>query len=558
MKPVLLRCVVVAVAVALPLPVASQSLVEVARKEKERRRQIQAARSQVAAGKERASPGKPVTTSAANRTATQHPAKAKATGAPPVRTVPTAASSGVAIQPAVYVEDPGETPVVERDALAAKTSFAVDIDHGLAQRDSAELEALLALANKYARSGDYEAARAEYKSVLERNASNVDALVGVAQTYHWAGAGELAREWYENALRVEPDSTAAQIGLGYVELWSEPAAAESRAQRLEQQLPGNDDVQRLQRESRNARAPEVMLSYDQLSDTNGNALDTTWVESGFWLFDTGHLRIGAARYGMDFKAEPLYGTLGRGSIGSMYGALSVSAAPGQEVNFRMGVDRRNNTLGVTDYVAIGGASWEFGLGRRWGGNLRFDRDSFRYTTQALDEGILLNAASGTVTGRIAENWVVDGTVGYWDINDNLARDNSRFDVQTGIRYRKLVTPKLPIEAGYVFRHFGFEQDFGASFFSPSSYRAHFGQFKASGDLGSLADFQLQFDTGIQSYDEVSNEPLLAGMGMLGVKLGGGYRLEVFGIRGDYLLLSDFAVTTEQLGIRFRWKGGEAR
>jgi len=558
MKPVLLRCVVVALAVALPFPAASQSLAEVARKERERRRQIQIARSQVDAGKERASPGKPVTKSAATRTATKPPAKAEATAALPVRTVPTAASPGVAILPAVYVEELGVKPVVKHDALAAKASFAVDIDPGRARRDSAELEALLALANKYARSGDYQAARAEYKSVLERNASNVDAIVGVAQTYHWAGAGELAREWYENALRVEPDSTAAQIGLGYVELWSEPAAAESRARRLEQQLPGNDDVERLQRESGNARAPEVMLSYDQLSDTNGNALDTTWVESGFWLFDTGHMRIGAARYGMDFNGEPLFGAQGRGSIGSMYGALSVSTAPGQAVNFRLGVDRRNNTLGVTDYVAIGGASWEFGLGRRWGGNLSFDRDSFRYTTQALDEGILLNAVSGTLTGRIAESWVVDGTVGYWDINDNLARDNSRFDVQTGIRYRKLVTPKLPIEAGYVFRHFGFDQNFGASFFSPASYRAHYGQFKASGDLGSIADFQLQLDTGIQSYDQVSNEPLLAGLGMLGFKLGSGYRLEVFGVRGDYLLLSDFAVTTEQVGIRFRWKGGEAR
>ena len=558
MKPVLLRCVVVAVAVALPLPAASQSLAEVARKERERRRQIQAARSQVDAGKERASPSKPVTKSAATRTATKHLAKAEATGAPPVRTVPTAASPGVATLPAVYVEESGVTPVVERDALAAKASFAVDIDHGLAQRDSAELEALLALANNYARSGDYEAARAEYKSVLERNASNVDALVGVAQTYHWAGAGELAREWYEDALRVEPDSTAAQIGLGYVELWSEPAAAESRAQRLEQRLPGNDDVERLRRESRSARAPEVMLSYDQLSDSNGNNLDTAWIETGFWLFEAGHLRIGAARYGMDFIGEPLFGTPGRGSIGSMYGALSVSAAPGQAVNFRLGVDRRDNTFGVTDYVGIGGASWEFGLGRRWGGNLSFDRDSFRYTTQALDEGILLNAVSGTVTGRIAGNWIVDGTVGYWDINDNLARENSRFNVQTGIRYHKLVRPTQLIEAGYVFRHFGFDQNFGASFFSPASYQAHYGQFRASGDLGSIADFQLQLDTGIQSYDQVSNEPLLAGLGMLGFKLGGGYRLEVFGIRGDYLLLSDFAVTTEQVGIRFRWKGGEAR
>jgi tetratricopeptide (TPR) repeat protein len=457
------------------------------------------------------------------------------------------------------VETSDVTPIVERDRAQADAEPSLDLhEDRAAQRDPTDLEARLGLASTYARSGNYKAARGEYKNVLDRDPSNVTAIVGVAQTYHWAGAGELAREWYETALRVEPDSTAAQIGLGYVELWSDPAAAESRAQRLEQRLPGNADVERLRQESRSARAPEVMLSYDQLSDSNGNGLDTAWIETGLRLFDAGHLRIGAARYGMDFKGEPLYGTLGRGSIGSMYGALSVSAAPGQEVIFRLGVDRRNSTFGVTDYVGIGGASWEFGLGRRWGGSLRFDRDSFRYTTQALDEGIILNATSGTVTGRIAENWVVDGTVGYWDINDNLARDNSRFDVQTGIRYRKLVTRTLPIEAGYVFRHFGFEQDFGASFFSPSSYRAHFGQLKASGDLGSLADFQLQLDTGIQSYDEVSNEPLLAGMGMLGLKLGSGYRLEVFGIRGDYLLLSDFAVTTEQLGIRFRWKGGEAR
>ncbi len=544
MKPVVLRFVVVAAAVALPLPAGSQSLAEVARKEQERRRQLQAARAQADAGK--------------HKSQRKSPAMADSRGTTPARTEPTPSrhsappseSAGFATLPAGYAETIGEMPVAGRDAASANSGSPLGAPGDLGMR--------LSRASTHARGGNYEAARAEYKGILDQDATNIDAIVGIAQTYHWAGAGELAREWYESALQVDPDSTAAQIGLGYVELWSEPAAAESRAQKLEKRLPGNDDVERLQRESRRARAAEVMVSYDQLSDSNGNNLDTAWIETGFWLFRSGHLRVGAARYDMDFTGEPLLGTAGRGSIGSMYGVLSVSAAPGQAFNFRLGVDRTNNTLGATDYAAIGGVSWEFGLGRRWGGDLRFDRDTFRYTTQALDEGIILNAASGTVTGRIAENWTVDGTVGYWDIDDHLARENSRFDLQTRIRYRKLVTPTLPIEAGYVFRHFGFDQDFGASFFSPSSYRAHYGQFRASGDLGSFADFQVQFDAGIQSYDEVSNEPLLAALGMLGFKLGSGYRLEVFGVRGDYLLLSDFAVTTEQFGIRFRWKGGAGR
>ncbi len=468
----------------------------------------------------------------------------------------TAISPGFATLPVVYVETPAVTPDFEGDAALSKT--ATHTGGSFTQNDATDVEARLSRANSYAQSGNYEAARSEYRNVLEQDASSVDALVGIAQTYHWAGAGELAREWYERALRVEPDSTAAQIGLGYVELWSEPAAAEGRARSLEQQLPGNEHVEQLRRESERARAPEVMLSYDQLSDSNGNGLDTAWIETGLWLFRSGQLRVGAARYAMDFGGEPLYGTLGRGSIGSIYSAFSVSASPGQALNFRLGADRRIDTFGVTDYVAIGGFSWEYGLGRRWGGSLSIDRDSFRYTTQALDEGIVLNAVSGTVTGRISENWTADGTIGYWDIDDRLARENSRFNVQTGIRYRTLVTRTLPIEAGYVFRHFGFDQNFGASFFSPASYTAHYGQFRASGDLGSFVDFQVQVDTGIQSYDEVSNEPLFAGLGMLGFKLGSGYRLELFGGRGDYLLLSDFAVTTEQFGVRFRWKGGEGR
>jgi hypothetical protein len=572
MKPALHRLLWTLVIIALPLPAVSQSLAEVARKERERRQQIRDARdrgetnpSPQAPRPNSTPPPRPAMPATATVKASAPPtavAKAPArTATPPPSTVEPAAP--------VLMNASADLPVVvidERGASIQEVREPFDrFDRGTKQAigpripdEPRQFQDRLGVAQSYAQSGNYGAARAEYRAILDEDADNVDAMVGVAQTYHWAVAGEIAREWYENALKVEPESTAAQLGLGYVELWSEPSAAEKRADRVEQYLPGSDEVERLRQESERMRAPEVMFSYDQLDDTNGNLIDTAWLETGFGLGRGTQVRIGAARYGMDFGGDPLLGAPGTGSIESMYGVVSMRVAAGQRVNLRLGVDRTNNTLGTTDYVPIGGGSWDFGLGRRWSGSVGFDQDTFRYTTLALDEGIILKALSGSVTGRLTENWFWDGAVGYWDTDDALERQNSRFDVETGIRYRTQLGRNLPIEAGYAFRHFGFEENFGASFFSPASYVSHRAHVRASGDFGSFADFLLQFDTGIQSYDQVRNEPLLGGMGMLGIKLGSGYRLELFGVRGDYLLLSDFAVTTEQFGIRVRWKGGAAR
>ena len=265
--------------------------------------------------------------------------------------------------------------------------------------------------------------------------------------------------------------------------------------------------------------------------------------------------VGGALYDMSFQGAGLVGAPGEGSITSFYGVMGRPVAPGQRVDFRVGVDYRRDTMDSKSYVPIGGAAWSWGLDRKWSGRVSFERDSFRYTTRALDDGIVLNTFSASVTNRIASNWLFDGEVGYWDIDDNLGVNNSRLSTTAGLRYRRLFGGRIPLEAGYNFQYFTYKESFGASFFSPSFYRGHRFDIGVGGPLGSIFDFQARGAAGVQSFDYVSHEPLWTASGTLGLRLGSGYKLQVYGTRGDFLMLSNFPVTTEQFGLRLRWQGG---
>jgi hypothetical protein len=185
------------------------------------------------------------------------------------------------------------------------------------------------------------------------------------------------------------------------------------------------------------------------------------------------------------------------------------------------------------------------------------RDPFRYTTAGLDEGIIVTALAASAARRIGERWLLDGEVGSWRISDNTGRDNnSRISAQAGLRYQSSIKDFLYFEPGYGFQYFRYAENWGLSFFSPSYYRSHRGWIRTHANLGSRFDFHMIFEAGVQSYDQIRNEPMFMGTGVLGFRLGGGYKLEVFGVRGDYLLLSNFPVTSEQFGVRVRWRGGD--
>jgi tetratricopeptide (TPR) repeat protein len=433
---------------------------------------------------------------------------------------------------------------------------AADVFRELLRTAPSDREARLALGRVYARGGRDAAARREFETLLVVNPSDTEAMLGIAQTYQWSGVGPLAREWYEKALALDAGLQEAEIGLGYIELWREPALAAERSLELEHRFPSSANVGALREEARKVRAPQFQVSFDRLRDTQGNELDIAWFESRSGLSSPWDLWIGGAFYDMTFQGEELYGAPGSGSIASFYTLMGRPTAPGQRIDLRVGLDYRKDTLGATDLVAIGGAAWSWGLDRTWSGRVAYDRDSFRYTTKALDGGIVLNAFSASLSNRFAPSWVIEGEVGYWDVDDKLGIGNRRLSAGGGLRYKRLFKRKRQFEAGYHIQYFAYRENFGASFFSPSFYRGHRFEVSVAGPIGrSLFDYHAWGSTGIQSYDQVSTEPMWTVRGHLGVRLGSGYRLEVFGIRGDYLMLTDFPVTSEQFGVRVRWQGG---
>ncbi len=397
-------------------------------------------------------------------------------------------------------------------------------------------------------------ARAAYEHVLEYSPNDAEAMLGVAQTHHWSGSTELAREWYERVLSIEPTNRDAQVGIGYLDLWSDPVAARARSSWLAYRYPDNEDVRKLREASLQARAPSVSVSYDQLSDTNGNDFDITRMEGELPLTSKMDLTVGGARYGMQFTGD-FGGRPGSGTAESVYSVLGFPSGGGQALSIRAGATRLNDTLGNAQTVAIGGIGWNYGQGRRWHVRLSANRDPFLYTTESLDRGIIVNSLTAGVTRWLTGHFFADGEVGYWDISDKADRNNSRTSIAAGLGYRTSLTPRFSLETGYDFHNFEYAQNWGASFFSPSFYRSHRGKLQVTGNLGSRVEIYAGLEGGVQSFDYVTNEPMFLGRLVVGIPIAKSYRLEFFGMRGDYLLLSDLPVVTDQIGVRFRWKGG---
>jgi Tfp pilus assembly protein PilF len=543
MKPCL--SLFLAVLFCQPASLSAQSLAEVARQERERRRSLKHPVS--APSRQDAEPLETVLVREAP----------KVLAASFTASAPQPANAGrVAPAPRRSRDED-----LERGYLllaSSRRGEAATVFRDLLENAPSDREARLGLARVYAQSGYDAAARTEFDTLLASNPSDIDAILGIAQTYQWSGVGSMAREQYERALAIEPELEEAAIGLAQIELWREPALAAERLVELSNRFPESANVRNLREEARKARAPRFHVSYDRLTDTHQNELALGWIEGRLGLGSGWDLRMGGVRYEMTFDGEESLGARGSGSIESIYGEIGRPTAPGQRVDLRAGLDHRTDTSGSTDLVAIGGVAWSWGLDRKWSGRLAFQRDSFRYTTKALDEGIVLNAFSASLSRRIAPSWLFDGEVGYWDIDDELGIGNRRVGAEVGLRYKRLLKRTTPFEAGYAFQSFSYDKDFGASFFSPSFYRGHRFHVGVGGPIGSLLDYHASGSAGIQSYDRVSNELMWNVLGTLGVALGGGYRIEGFGSRGDSLILSDFPVTSEQFGVRVRWQGGGVR
>jgi tetratricopeptide (TPR) repeat protein len=420
----------------------------------------------------------------------------------------------------------------------------------LLAEDPASVDARLGLARSLSWDGRQEAARREYLEVLEREPRNAWATLGVAQTWAWSGHPDRAREWYGRALDEEPGMKEAVLGLAYLDIGEgrlEQAAP--RVEDLATRFAGDDEVADLERAYRRAGGPWVQAGFDTVDDTDDNDLDIYRIEAGWAPFRRVDLRFGAARYDMDSPGRSA-------SIDSLYAVLGWRPAEKHRLDFRIGNDDRENSLGQSDDETIGGITWTWDFTPGWKMRLSAAQDSFRYSTDILDgPGNTIETYEAWFGGRVGERWRVHAAAGLWDISDG----NARTSVDTGAMYLWSIG-RTRFETGYVFRYMDYDDDLDNGYFDPSDFTAHLARFRARDRFGkSRVYWDATLEAGIQSFTQdgvdVSQDQVYTVRGLVGVPIAEGVNLELYAMHSDFALQSGSGFESDQLGLRLRWQPG---
>jgi tetratricopeptide (TPR) repeat protein len=433
----------------------------------------------------------------------------------------------------------------DRRYREAATSFET-----LLAEDPESVDARLGLARSLSWDGRQEAARREYLEVLEREPRNAWATLGVAQTWAWSGHPDRAREWYGRTLAEEPDMKEAVLGLAYLDIGEgrlEQAAP--RVEDLATRFADDDEVADLERAFRRAGGPWLQASFDTVDDTDDNDLEIYRVEAGWAPFHRVDLRFGAARYDMDSPGRSA-------SIDSLYAVLGWRLAEKHRLDFRIGNDDRENSLGQSDDETIGGITWTWDFTPGWKMRLSGAQDSFRYSTDILDgPGNTIETYEAWFGGRVGERWRVHATAGMWDISDG----NARTSLDAGAKYLWSIG-RTRFETGYVFRYMDYDDDLDNGYFDPSDFTAHLARFRARDRFGkSRAYWDVTLEGGIQSFTrgdvEVSDDQVFATRALVGVPVADGVNLELYAMHSDFALQSGSGFESDQFGLRLRWQLG---
>lgn len=420
----------------------------------------------------------------------------------------------------------------------------------LLERDPSDREARLGLARSLSWSGDQPAAREQYRLLLDADGEDAAAMVGMAQTHAWSSENARAREWYARALQQQPGMKDAEVGLAYLDLWSgAPSTARGRADRLERNFPDDPEVEDLRQAIDRAHAPWVRSSYDAIDDTDGNELGILRVEGGLGFVGDLDFRVGYARWDMRDGLDRSASTDG------LYGVLGWNLAPAQRLELRAGLDRIENTAGSDDTQGVGGITWIYRPEGPWQLRAALRRDPYLYSTEILDNGILIDALELGGYWKPTDRWRVDGSLGFWELSDGNARTNLLASGFYGWRLRPLT-----LEAGYALQYQNYTENLSNGYFDPQGFIANLAVGRARGKFGSTRHYwEAEATVGLQSFElggiEVSNDTVLGGRLLAGFPFGAGITLELYFNRTDYALQSASGFSSNGGGLRLRWQGG---
>ena len=416
--------------------------------------------------------------------------------------------------------------------------------------DPGDLEARIGLARVLSWSGDYAGARREYERVLELHPGDADALLGIAQVLAWSGDLEQARVAYAEAARAAEDPAAAETGLAYIDLW-QGAAAEARrkAESLALRHPDSADVEELLRAAREATAPWVAASWDQIDDSDDNLFTTTRLEAGTTLRQGPTLRLSYADY--DVR------TLGRdGSLRSLQGTVGFSPRRGHSLEAMLGVDRLESEGFPDDSVTDWGLRWNFALPAAWRGTLDARREPFRYSVPLIDNRIVIDSLTLAANGPLGPRWRLSADVSAWSLSD----DNQRVSGDFSLR-RRFAREDHTLEAGASLRLQDWDKDLDSGYFDPSNFLAWGLVGRAFGPLGGSGrlDYDAGAEFGLQSFDSnglsTRNDRYYLLTGRLGWQATPLLRVEAWADGGSYASQGGAEWRYTRIGVRFRQRFG---
>jgi Tfp pilus assembly protein PilF len=410
--------------------------------------------------------------------------------------------------------------------------------------DPNNLEAQMGVARVLSWGGDQAAARTAYLRILERNPNNADAALGVAQTYAWTGDQPNARVWYSKVLQIEPSRRDAEVGLAYIDLAEgDRTAASMRASALEKRYPSDKDVRELRSAVNHASAPTFRAVLDHADDVEENEVDYFGVESGFALPRRADLTLG---YGHTTLTDALEreGTVQQGFV-----SLGLRPAPGQRITLRAGAEILERTNGSNTTKPIGLFSWGIGLGRKVEGRLEAERRSVRYTTTALDNGIMVDAYSASILVTPIPSIRLTGAGGVWRFSDT----NERTNADAGLSYVWPVK-SVRIETGYAYHTFTYDKSLGHGYYDPEDYKAHAGVIDINKDA-KFVNLHAYIEGGVQTSTfrglTSNNDQFLTLVGILGFKVTPLAVLELVGSKSNSAMQNPSGFKSKGFAVRLR-------
>lgn len=451
---------------------------------------------------------------------------------------------------ALAVDASNSTARMERAKVlswSGQSEKAIAAFREILAKEPANTEARLGVARVLSWTGQQPAARAEYQSLLASQPNNVEAMVGVAQTYAWTGNPTRAREWYSKALATEPARKEAELGMAYVDLAEgDFTSATRRSTELQARYPDDKDILELRTAVNRASRPVVRAAWNVTDDIADNQVNYYGIESAFALPRRTEMTLGYGRYdftdNLDREANDDLG----------FASFLFRPTSSQRLVVRAGADRLTNTDGATNTELTGRLSWAVGVGGKVEASFDAERTPFRATTIALDQSILLDIFSATVSIRPWTGWRLTGSAGTWQMSD----DNQRTNYDGGLYYT-WPSRRVRVTTGYAVHYHDFDRSLNHGYFDPQdslsqSFSAEFGRdFKP-------AYFNAFVDTGLQSFElngvKSDREQFLTWGGLVGVKLTPVVALEFYGRKSDSAVANPSGYQSDEFAVRFRIQG----